>query len=190
VFPIVIASFLSRGIYQIDDTSLILNKLRYYLVTYSSVHLPAFSDWFSERYFNESSMNYRQEYLTGGFYTFMSFFQMLGDERYVPMGTYDEFYTHGEYVKGNLFTIYRGLITDFGLLGSFIFALVAGSACCLGYKRLLTREHSPFAIVFFIFFVAVSYQTYLISTLTWLTIPLVFCVQWAMLACLMKLKIR
>lgn len=190
VLPLVIASFLSRGIYQLDDATLIFSKLRYYLVTYSSVHLPAFSDWFSERYFDQSSMNYRQEYLTSGFYTFMSLFQMLGDQRYVPMGTYDEFYTCGEYVKGNLFTVFRGLVTDFGLFGSLVFALLAGWICSIGFKRLLVREQSSFAIVFFIFFVAISYQTYLTSTLTWLTIPLVFCVQWAMLACLMKLKIR
>ena len=51
ILPILIFSFLSRGIYQLDDTALMINRLRYYLVTYSSVHLPAFSDWFSERYF-------------------------------------------------------------------------------------------------------------------------------------------
>ncbi|HHK2201468.1 TPA: oligosaccharide repeat unit polymerase, partial [Pseudomonas aeruginosa] len=78
ILPILIFSFLSRGIYQLDDTALMINRLRYYLVTYSSVHLPAFSDWFSERYFGESLMHYRQESSTLGFYTFMSFFQLAG----------------------------------------------------------------------------------------------------------------
>lgn len=190
VFPVVIASFLSRGIYQLDDMEQIVSRLRYYLVGYSSVHLPAFSDWFSERYLGESLMNYRQEEFTAGFYTFMSFFQMLGDERYVPMGVYDEFYTYGDHIKGNLFTVFRGFITDFGLIGSMLFAFVLGLVCNFCYWRLLVRNKSAFAITFFIFFVAISYQTYIISSLTWLTLPFVFLIQWVILLCLMRLDIR
>ena len=39
------------------------------------------------------------------------------------MGVYDEFFTYGEYVKGNLYTVFRGIITDFGLLGSLFLLL-------------------------------------------------------------------
>lgn len=189
VFPIVLASFMSRGIYELDDASLILNRLRYYLVTYSSVHLPAFSDWFSERYLHESLMTYRHDTLTMGFYTFMSFFQLGGDDRAVPMGIYDEFYTYGDFVKGNLFTVFRGLINDFGLFGSFIFAFFVGVFCNLSYWRLLSHRNSAFGIVFFIYFVAISYQTYIISSLSWLTVPLVFVVQWVLLFVLMRLNL-
>lgn len=189
VFPIVIASFLSRGIYQLDDTTLILNRLRYYLVTYSSVHLPAFSDWFSERYLGESLMSYRHDTMTMGYYTFMSLFQLAGDDRDLPMGIYDEFYTYGEFVKGNLFTVFRGIINDFGLVGSLFFAFFVGLICNLGYWRLLNHKNSAFAIVFFVYFVAISYQTYIISSMSWLTLPLVFTVQWILLFLLMKVKV-
>ncbi|EOZ4724139.1 O-antigen polymerase [Pseudomonas aeruginosa] len=188
ILPILIFSFLSRGIYQLDDTALMINRLRYYLVTYSSVHLPAFSDWFSERYFGESLMHYRQESSTLGFYTFMSFFQLAGDDRSVAMGVYDEFFTYGEYVKGNLYTVFRGIITDFGLLGSLFFAFILGLFCNLCYWRLLCRNGSAFAILFFCYFVAISYQTYIISSLTWLTLPFVFIVQWFMLGFLLKFR--
>lgn len=187
VFPIVLASFMSRGIYAVDDPMLVLNRLRYYLVTYSSVHLPAFSDWFSERYLNESLMGYQQDVMTMGFFTFMSFFQLAGDDRYVPMGTYDEFYTYGEFIKGNLFTAFRGLINDFGLFGSLVFAFFAGMFCNFIYWRLLSHRNSPFAVIAFVYFVAVCYQTYLVSTLTWLTVPLVFIVQWVFLFVVMKI---
>lgn len=190
VLPVIVASFLSRGIYQLDDLGQILSRLRYYLVSYSSVHLPAFSDWFSERFMGESIMNYKQDYLAGGFYTFMSFFQLAGDNREVPMGTYDEYYAYGEYVKGNLYTIFRGLINDFGLVGSIFFGFLLGLVCHLGYWRLLCKRESAFAIVFFIFFVAFIYQTYTVSSLTWLTLPFVFIIQWGLLSCLMKFKIR
>ncbi|SDU99336.1 O-antigen polymerase [Pseudomonas mucidolens] len=189
VFPIVIASFLSRGIYELDDTTLILNRLRYYLVTYSSVHLPAFSDWFSERYLGESLMSYRHDTLTMGYYTFMSLFQLAGDDRSLPMGIYDEFYTYGDYVKGNLFTVFRGIINDFGLIGSMFFAFFMGLLCNLGYWRLLSHKNSAFAIVFFVYFVAISYQTYIISSMSWLTLPLVFTVQWILLFLLMRVKV-
>ncbi len=190
VFPVIIASFMSRGIYQISEFSLIVNRLRFYLITYSSVHLPAFSDWFSERYLGESLMQYRQEELTMGFYSFMSFFRLLGDDRSIPMGTYDEFYTYGDYVKGNLYTVFRGLITDFGLLGSLIFALLLGTVCCFFYWCLLVKRNSAFLITFFVYFVAVSYQTYIISSLMWVTIPFVFLVQWFMLYFLMRIRLH
>ncbi|MFC6337426.1 oligosaccharide repeat unit polymerase [Pseudomonas sp. CCM 7891] len=189
VFPLVIASFLSRGVYQLGDTALILNRLRFYLVTYSSVHLPAFSDWFSERYLGESLMNYKHDTLTMGFYTFMSLFQLAGDDRSVPMGIYDEYYAYGDFVKGNLFTVFRGLINDFGLLGSLFFAFVVGLFCNFGYWRLLCHRNSMFAVLFFVYFVAISYQTYIISSMSWLTIPLVFIVQWVLLLVLMKVRV-
>lgn len=186
--PLIIASFLSRGIYQLDDASLIFDRLRYYLVTYSSVHLPAFSDWFSERYFHDSLVSYSQDAFTIGFYTFMSFFQLLGDDRFVPMGVYSESYEYGAFIRGNLYTIFRGVITDFTLPGSLLFAFVLGGVCNLGYWRLLCRRNSAFAVVFFIYFIAMVYQTYIISSLTWLTIPFVFLVQWVFMFFLMKVR--
>ena len=82
----VITSFISR-------IGLDFNTLRFYIASYSSGHLYAFSDWFSHRYFQTySSNNYEQLCLDGGFYTFMAFFKVFGDSRYVPMGIYDEFF--------------------------------------------------------------------------------------------------
>ncbi|MBD7978573.1 O-antigen polymerase [Serpens gallinarum] len=188
VLPLILVSFLSRGIYQLNDASVIFDRLRYYLVTYSSVHLPAFSDWFSERYFDDSLMSYRQDIFTTGFYTFMSFFQLAGDDRFVPMGIYDEYYEYGAFIKGNLYTVFRGFITDFTLPGSLLFALVLGYVCNLGYWRLLCHRNSAFAVVFFIYFIAMAYQTYVISSLTWLTLPLVFLVQWFVVYFLMKVR--
>lgn len=189
-FPVVIASFLSRGLYQSShDISFILNRLRSYLISYSSVHLPAFSDWFSGRYFNDSLVYYKQETLTWGFYTFMSIFRLLGDDRYVPMGTYDEFYEYGDFIKGNLYTVFRGLITDFSLPGSLFVGFLLGLLCNFAYWLLLGRRSSAFSVVFFIYFLAICYQTYAISSFIWITIPFVFCLQWLMLHFLMKIKV-
>ncbi|MCK0512713.1 O-antigen polymerase [Aromatoleum buckelii] len=187
--PVVIASFLSRGIYQLNDSVLIISRLRYYLISYSSVHLPAFSDWFSDRYTGESSMGYRQDFLSMGFYTFMSFFRLAGDDRPVLAGIYDEYYSYGDTIQGNLYTAFRGLISDFTLPGSLLVAFILGGLCNFFYWRLLSSRSSAFSTLFFIYFVAISYQTYIVSSLTWITIPVAFLVQWVMLHFLMKTRV-
>jgi oligosaccharide repeat unit polymerase len=189
IFPFLVLSFLARGLQKVEDFSFIVDRLRHSLISYSSVHLPAFSDWFSERYLNDSLMVYKQESFTVGFYTFMSFFQLAGDDRSVPVGVYDEYYRYGDYITGNLYTVFRGLITDFGLIGSLIFALGFGSVFCFGYWGLLTLRKSAFSITFFIYSVAISYQSYIISTLTWMTIPVAFLAQWFLLFLLMKVRV-
>jgi len=176
VLPVILMSFLSRGLHESNDTAFVLNKLTKYLLTYSSVHLYAFSDWFSERYFSYSLFSYKQEEFTVGFYTFMSVFRLAGDDRIIPMGVYNEFFFHGDYINGNLYTIFRGLITDFTIVGSLIFACFIGFFCNLFFYRLLCTQTNPFYAMFFIFFVGISYQTYIISSLMWITIPVVFLV--------------
>lgn len=186
-FPLLVSSFVSRGL-QGAEVEIIVEKIRFYLVTYSSGHLFAFSDWLSVRYFNYGSLDYRQESLSGGFYTFMSLFRLFGDDREIPMGVYDEFYTYGKYVKTNIYTVFRGLITDFTILGSLFFALAAGFISNLFFYRLLCSKANIFYILFFIFFVGVSYQSYIISTFMWITIPFVFLVNLIIIFCIRLLQ--
>jgi oligosaccharide repeat unit polymerase len=182
--PFIILSFVTRGNSDFDDLTLIFNTLRASLVSYSSVHLPAFSDWFGNRYLEDSILNYNQESMQMGFYTLMSIFRIFGDDRIIPIGTYDEFYQYGDFISGNLYTVFRGLIMDFGLIGSILFMFAAGFVCASMFKNLLYKVYSPFCITFFIFFMGISYQTYLISSLMWLTIPIVFLSQWIILVLL------
>jgi len=174
VLPVIIMSFLSRGLHESNDLAFIIQKVTKYLVSYSSVHLYAFSDWFSQRYFLFSEFSYRQEQGTLGFYTLMSVFRLLGDTREVPMGIYDEFFFYGDYLKGNLYTVFRGIITDFTLIGSLAFSCFVGFFSNFFFYRLLCTRSSSFYAIFFIFFISISYQTYIISSLTWITIPVVF----------------
>lgn len=174
-FPLLISSFLARGL-QDAPIQVIVERVKLYLISYSSAHLYAFSDWFSERYFDISSLKYNQETLSGGFYTFMSFFRLAGDSREIPMGVYDEYFEHGMFVKTNIYTFFRGVITDFSLLGSLVFALFIGLIVNVFYYRLLCSKFNALYIVFFIFFIGLSYQSYIISSLMWATIPFVFIV--------------
>ena len=164
----VITSFISR-------IGLDFNTLRFYIASYSSGHLYAFSDWFSHRYFETfSSNNYEQLSLEGGFYTFMAFFKFFGDSRYVPMGIYDEFFEVPGLLQTNIFTVFRGLISDFGLFGSLIFAAFVGLVSNLVFYVLVSNKNSTIGMVFFIYSVGFLYQTYIVSSLSWLSIPVSF----------------
>ena len=170
--PIVIASFLSRGLRHstFEDA---LPKLGGFIAGYSSGHLYAFSDWFSDRYFNFATNSYYQEELTAGFFTFMSLFQIFGDDRYVPLGIYAEVFEN-EYIKSNIYTMFRGLLVDFGLVGSLLFVLVAGAVVNFFFYRLLVDKQNSLAIAFFIYFLAIAYQSYIISSISFKVIPVSF----------------
>ena len=173
IMPILISSFLARGL-QDASFDQIVDKLYLYLVSYSSGHLYAFSDWFSQRYFDFSLLDYDQKTLTGGFYTFMSFFRLFGDTREVPMGVYEEYFAIGDILKSNIYTMYRGLISDFTLVGSLFFAVLIGYISSLSFYRFLCSNFNPFWIGCFFMFMGLSYQSYIISSLIWLSLPFVF----------------
>ena len=174
VLPVVIMSFLARGLQSVSDLDIIIYRIVRFSISYSSGHLYAFSDWFSDRYFTASIFPHKQEEITYGWYSLMSFFRLFGSEKKADLGVYTVYYEHPFYLKTNIYTVFRGLITDFSLFGSLVVALFLGLICNLFFYRLLCSKNNPFYIVFFIFFVGISYQSYIISTLMWPTIPVVF----------------
>lgn len=167
-------SFVTKGGGDGGDFDEVLSHLKYSFLSYSSGHLFAFSDWFTDRYFYASNLNFRKEEWTLGFYTFMSIFQFFGDDRFVPLGVYDEYFDHAGMLTTNIYTVFRGLISDFSLVGSFAFSLVFGFLCNAIFYNLLSKRFSYFSIAFFIFSIAIFYQSYIISSLTWLSIPVSF----------------
>lgn len=174
VIIFVTISFVTRGGGDEGDFDAMLSHLKYSFLSYSSGHLFAFSDWFTDRYFYASNLDFRQEEWTLGFYTFMSIFQFAGDDRFVPLGVYDEYFDHAGMLTTNIYTVFRGLISDFSLVGSFVFALFFGFLCNAIFYNLLSKRFSFFSIAFFIFSVAIFYQSYIVSSLTWLSIPVSF----------------
>jgi oligosaccharide repeat unit polymerase len=165
LFGLVVASFIARFGPDVDI-------LRYYLASYSSGHFFAFSDWFSDRYFGVALFQgYDQSELQVGFYTFMGFFRALGDARPVPLGVYDEFFEIDGVLITNIYTAFRGLIFDFGLFGSLLFAVLAGLIANLSFYFLLCKRFAVIPVVIFIYMVGLIYQSYLVSSLTWVSVP-------------------
>lgn len=170
----VVASFISRFDVSAEFFD-ILDYLIISLSSYSAGHMFAFSDWFASVYLGfESKVSYGPESLTLGFYTFMSLFQLFGDNRFVPLGTYAEYPAFDNGIVTNIFTFYRGLLVDFGLLGSFVFAFLMGNFVVFSFRQFLLSRRLLFSASVVIFFVGFAYQSFLISSLTWPSIPFNF----------------
>lgn len=166
-FVLIVFSFLARGLYDETDSQLLIQQLTRLFASYSSGHMYAFSDWFTFITEGHASQNFVNEPLTGGFYTFMSLFQMFGDTRYVPPGVYDEYFRYGTFLQTNIYTVFRGLITDFGLIGTLVVNAVFGFLIHLSFFGLLTKKVSPLNISVFSHVVGMMYSSYIISLFIW-----------------------
>jgi oligosaccharide repeat unit polymerase len=179
--PIVVSAFLLRGLGDIEDDGLLLSTLGSYLASYSFGHLYAFSDWFSYTFGGHSVLAYGYEGITFGFYTFSSLFRMMGSEKAVPLGVFDDYYTYGEGLTTNIFTMFRGLILDFGLVGAVLFMLVVGLLFHWALRSLLTSRRPAFSVAVFVFMVGFFYNSYIISLLGWNRTYAAFAMLWAIL---------
>jgi hypothetical protein len=129
-------------------------------------------DWFSDRYFGIAAFaGYEQPELLGGYYTFHGVARLLGDVPPVPLGVYEEYFELPNVLITNIYTMFRGLISDFGLAGSLIAGAIWGGISAAAFFALLTRSFSAIGAVVYIYSVGLIYQSYVISSLTWISIP-------------------
>lgn len=169
VLPLVIISFLTRGLYEMNDFSQVAEVLLAYLRAYAFMHLYAFSDWFSFWFGQPSLLIYAAEPPAGGFFSFIALFHLLGSNKEVPPGVYDEYYFTDGANPGNLYTVFRGLITDFGLLGSIVAMVLAGYVMNAIYRHMLMRRQPGVSIGIMFIFVNILYSQYVIGAFMWLT---------------------
>lgn len=172
--PLVFVSFLTRGLYTIDDSELLQQRLTNYIASYAFLHLYAFSDWFSFTIGQPALQSYQHEPLTLGYYTFIALFKLLGSTKTVPPGTYGEYFSFADLSPGNIYTVFRGLIADFGISGSLFALFVAGAVFNGAYRHALTTRFPAFCIAMLFLFVNFLYSSYLISALTYNAAYLVF----------------
>ncbi len=173
LLPALISSFLSRGLYGYD-LELIVERLLSYIASYAFAHVYAFSDFFSFYIGDPYTLFYAplsDHYY--GFYTFMSIFKAFGSQIEVPLGTFDEYYNYNDFLKTNVFTLFRGLILDFGLLGGLIFMFFLGAIANLSFYNLLCSRRAYFSIAFFAIMFG-FYYTCFISIFIWNSIFVAF----------------
>jgi oligosaccharide repeat unit polymerase len=171
--PLILISFLTRGLFELEDRSELTGRMLAYLASYAFMHIYAFSDWFSATLEQPSLQSYAREPLTWGFYTFIAAFKILGSPKEVPAGVYDEYYSFGDLSPGNIYTVFRGMITDFGLVGTPLVWLTAGALFNFAFKRALYVRLPTFSYAAILLFVHVLYTSYIVSALIWNTTYLV-----------------
>lgn len=158
-------SFMSRGLYAVDDNEEVGNLLMARFASYSCGHIYGFSDWFSSITGGHSELHYAYEGTTYGFYTFTPVFRVMGSSKVVPMGLFDEYYSFDNIIVGNIYTMFRGLILDFGLVGTPLFMLATGFLLHWAFYTMLCSVRPVFTIAVFVFAVAYFYDSFIASLL-------------------------
>ncbi len=158
-----------------------VEKIIWYFRSYSSGHLYAFSDWYSWLLGKSSVSVFSDKFNGGGFYTFMGLFRLLGDDRVIVPGVYAEYYSYDNILQSNIYTIFRGLVIDFGIFGTILFWLALGGFSCILFRLLLVGKSSALPAAFFIYLVGFFYTSFIISLLIWNSIFVSFFITFAVL---------
>lgn len=168
---LIIVAFISRNPKGYENSSIdeIGSVLYKNINSYASGHIIAFSDWFSSEYFEDSKLYYssnKYEFYPG-FFTFSPVLKMLGYSKNFEHGVYTEFY-EDQNIKSNIYTVFRGLIYDFGFFGNFIFWLILGLFSQVIYNMIYFKKNIM-ALCLFPLLLGWIYQTYIISNFMWST---------------------
>jgi oligosaccharide repeat unit polymerase len=180
LIAIVTIAFLGRGLYKIEDTEELINELVIRYASYSFGHIYAFSDWFAFIVGRHSELVYRHESAAHGFYTFMAVFNLVGRHKVVPMGVFDD-YSYGDWLTTNIFTMFRGLILDFGLIGSVLFMLATGILLHWTFHAMLRNIRPVFTVAVFVLMMSYFYTSFIISVLVFFNIYVTFVLLWMVL---------
>lgn len=104
-------------------------KLSFLLRSYAVGSQFAFSRWFDSYFFEHGDGFKNPASLTWGRYTFLAMAKALDPAwaKQLPEGYYGEYFKAGDALQSNIYTFWRGLIVDFGLIGSLIIMMLAGT---------------------------------------------------------------
>lgn len=188
--PLLVVSFMARGLYEVQTTGELLFSLRRLFTSYALGHLYAFSDWFDFYIGIPSQQFFLAEKPTLGFYSFMALFKLAGDTRYVPPGVYEEYYNDGYLVATNIYTAFRGLITDFTIPGSLAVILLCSMVIHGLFFMMIRESRSALGMAIFVAFCAFLASSYIISVFIWNSVYALFAAVWLFLAVLFALRAR
>lgn len=178
---VVTIAFLARGLNTIKDSETLSGALTAHYASYCCGHVYGFSDWFSFAVGGHSQLTYPRESATYGFYTFMALFKLMGSHRIVPEGIFDEYYSYGGLVTGNIFTMFRGLITDFGFIGSVLFMAIVSLILHKSFQSMLFKPRPVLSVVIFVFMVGYFYCSFIVSMLIWNRVCIALVLLWVAL---------
>jgi len=148
ILPVVV-SIIARGNNLLGNIG-IFNLLLHSFNSYVLGSFLAFSDFFANYLGFPSLIDYEHHQQFWGRYTVKSIFDFLNMGSQFPVGIYSEQYKIDNLINTNIYTIFRGLIYDFGIFGSIVFIFLIGLVINGFFYRLLSDEQNIFAAVFFI----------------------------------------
>jgi len=163
LIAIVTVSFLGRGLYTIDDSGELFKKLVEYFSSYAFGHIYAFSDWFAFFIGKHSELVYPNESATHGFYTFTVLFKLMGSDKVLPIGMFDDYYSYGDLLTTNIYTMFRGLILDFGFIGSVLFTLATGLLLHMAFHSMLRNKRPVITVAVFVLMMGYFYTSFISS---------------------------
>lgn len=166
-------SLMSRGLQDEKDVGSFLEKLRFLLASYFFGHLYNFSEWIGVYWdgFNNSKFDISHYYY--GFYTFTSIYRFFGYQKVTPDAVYDEYNNIQEQMESNVFTIFRGMVMDFGILGTVFFMFILGLLLHLCFYVFLNSRKPIVSLTITMFMLVIFYYSFIISVLTWNIVPFI-----------------
>ena len=181
--PLILISFLSRlGEFEFDNLSAITTPLLFSISSYTMGQIYAFSDFYSFTVGLPSASTFKNDYFSYGAFTFASIFDMLDLGKKFPPGMYDETGWYKDVFETNIFTFFRGLIYDFGILGSLIFMFLFGIFSHAIMWQILDKKRAFFALSVLISINMFILMGYLMSVFVARYVFLVACVVWLLLS--------
>jgi len=106
---------------------------------------------------------------------------MLGSHRVLVPGTFDDYYSYGEVLTTNIFTMFRGLILDFGLIGSVLFMFATGLLLHWAFHTMLVTRRPVLTVAVFVFAMDYFFSSFGVSMLASSSSYLVFALLWIVL---------
>lgn len=161
LIPSLIVAFISRG--RLTSSSNIMSELFQLLQSYLFAQTYAFADYFTFLIGHESFSKYQSDLNSFGSYTFTSIYNSFGKQKNFPPGTFSDHYQYGDQLRTNIFTIFRGLINDFGIYGTILYMYASGLIAHAFYYHLLSHKKSPISSTVFIITIVYIQATYLAS---------------------------
>jgi oligosaccharide repeat unit polymerase len=142
VFILMASSFTRLGTLDSSEFDIVQDKLSSYLG-----HVPAFSNWLSNYNWSDLSMEL-------GKYTFSGILDLVGLSKR-EIGLYEVNYRLANGTLTNIFSIHKGLVLDFSILGSiliyFLFGLIS-SFFYIGVRNGNVKLAGLLSISYFIIF--------------------------------------
>ena len=164
LFPFLLFSFMSREHYgDLDGIYKKLDMLRYDVTSYALGEIYAFSDFFSFYVGMDSVSNYPKNYYNVGAYTFTSIVEMFGEKVCFPPGIYLETGWYNNLFETNVFTAFRGIVLDFGIVGSILLFCILGVFSHLVFLGVLNSKFGVLNIAAYVHIVVFLLMTYLMS---------------------------